>query len=89
MISHATGKFWKCFEQLPKPIQAKAKSAFLLWKKNPSHPSLYFKKIHDSKAIYSVRVGASHRAIGVREADTMIWFWIGSHEAYNKMINQL
>jgi len=74
MISHATERFWKCFERLPKEIQAKAKVALNLWKSNPTHPSLYFKKIHHEKSIYSVRVGISHRAIGVRQRNTMIWF---------------
>jgi hypothetical protein len=89
MISHATERFWKCFEKLPKPIQAKARLAFSLWKKDSSHPSLYFKKIHNEKPIYPVRVGISHRAIGVREGNTMIWFWIGSHETYNNLVDQL
>jgi hypothetical protein len=89
MISHATNKFWKSFEQLPKPIQAKAKSAFLLWKRDSAHPSLYFKKIHSEKPIYSVRIGSSHLAIGIRENKTMIWFWIGSHETYNNLVDQL
>ena len=64
MISHATEKFWKCFERLPK-------------------------EIHHEKSIYSVRVRISHRAIGVRQGNTMIWFWIGSHETYNNLVSQL
>ena len=74
MTSHTTERFWKCFEKLPQPIQAKAKSAFKLWQANTDHPSLHFKKIHSEKSIYSVRVGLSHRSIGVREENTMIWF---------------
>lgn len=89
MISLTTEKFWKCFDHLPIPVQAKAKTAFLLWKKNPAHPSLHFKKVHHEKPIYSVRVGASHRAIGVREKGTKIWFWIGSHEEYNNLVAQV
>ena len=65
MISRTTEKFWKCFEKLPKDIQSKAKSAFLVWRTDPTHPSLYFKKIHNEKPIYSVRIGISYRAIGV------------------------
>lgn len=89
MISHATEEFWKCFFKLPKQVQEKAKASFVLWKDNPSHPSLHFKKVHSKRPIYSVRVGISHRAIGVLAGDTLIWFWIGSHETYNNLVNQL
>jgi hypothetical protein len=60
-----------------------------MWKQNPYHPSLQFKPIHPSKPIYSVRIGIGWRAVGVKDNDTMVWFWIGSHEEYNKLISQL
>jgi hypothetical protein len=34
-------------------------------------------------------VGLSHRALGIKEKETMIWFWIGSHEDYDKLISEL
>lgn len=89
MTSLATAQFWKCFEQLPKHIQRKAKDSFKLWKTDINHPSLQFKKIHSDKNIYSVRIGFAYRAIGVREQETIIWFWIGSHESYNNLITEV
>lgn len=56
---------------------------------NPNHPALYFKQVHEREPIYSVRIGLYHRALGVKEGNTVIWFWIGTHEEYNNLISQL
>jgi hypothetical protein len=26
----------------------------------------------------------SYRALGLREGDLIVWFWIGTHEEYNR-----
>jgi hypothetical protein len=31
-----------------------------------------------------VRIGDRYRAIGLREGDVIAWFWIGTHEQYNR-----
>jgi hypothetical protein len=87
--SRATERFWKAFEKLPSHIQRKARESYQLWKQNPNHPSLQYKSIHASKPIYSVRIGIGWRAVGLKEDDVMIWFWIGSHQEYDKLISQL
>jgi mRNA-degrading endonuclease RelE of RelBE toxin-antitoxin system len=89
MKSVTTQKFRKAFAELPKDVQKRARRTYKLWKQNSIHPSLHFKQVHDEQPIYSVRIGLSYRAIGVKEDNTMIWFWIGSHEAYNNLIRQL
>ncbi len=48
---------------------------------------LHFKKLHPNE-IYSVRITISYRALAVKEADTYIWFWIGSHAEYDKMLSR-
>ena len=84
-----TSKFRKAFEKLPAEIQQRARQAYTIWKENPNHPSLHFKQIHETQPIFSVRVGLSYRAIGIKEKDVMVWFWIGSHEEYNNLIRQI
>ncbi len=89
MISRILPSFRKAFQSLPKEIQEQAKKTYKVWKKNPFDVSLNYKKIHLSKPIYSVRITLNWRALGVREIkNTMTWFWIGSHEEYNKLIKQ-
>jgi hypothetical protein len=87
--SVTTERFRKSLDNLPIKIGNKASQAYALWKSEPFHPTLNFKQIHEREPIYSVRIGFSFRAIGRKEGDTMIWFWIGSHEDYNNLINQL
>ena len=89
MRSVTTSKFRKAFEKLPTEIQQRARQAYTIWKENPNHPSLFFKQIHKTQPIFSVRVGLSYRAIGIKEEDVMVWFWIGSHEEYNNLIRQI
>ncbi len=88
MISHTTTRFRKAFKDLPKSVQRQAKEAYKLFKQNPHHPSLRFKQVHSTKPIYSVRISLDYRALGAREGDEMIWFWIGSHADYDKLISQ-
>ena len=89
MKSVTSTKFRKCLEKLPSRIQTKARSAYHLWLENPYHPGLQYKQIHSIHPIYAVRVSLSYRALGILEEDTMVWFWIGSHEEYNSMIKNL
>ena len=89
MLSHTTARFREAYEKLPPDVQRSAKHAFALWQNNPFHKSLRFKQIHSVQPIYSVRVGLYYRALGIKENDTMIWFWIGTHADYDGMIQKL
>jgi hypothetical protein len=74
---------------LPKEIQKNALKAYRIWRQNPHHPSLQFKKVHSTLPIFSVRVGRGWRAVGIRKAGTMIWYWIGSHDKYDALLKKL
>jgi len=89
VTSRTTRAFRKALERLPAHIQRQAKQAYELWKQDPHQQSLQFKRVHTTKPIYSVRVAIGWRAVGVRSGDVMIWYWIGSHQAYDKLLSQL
>lgn len=89
MRSHTTERFRKAFKGLPKHIQHQAREAYKLFSQDPHHPSLRFKQIHPVKPIYSVRIGMDYRALGVRDGDEIVWFWIGSHADYDKLVPRL
>ena len=89
MKSHCTKRFRRAFQRLPSHVQRKAREAFRLWEQDPSHPALRFKQVHPSRPIYSARIGMRWRALGVRTGDDMIWFWIGSHEGYDRLLSEL
>jgi len=37
---------------------------------------------------WSVRVGLYHRSLAVKHGDDMVWFWIGSHADYDKLVRR-
>lgn len=84
MKSRRNPRFRKLFAQLPADVQQLARDAYLIFHENPQHPSLQFKPVGPS--IYSARVGAHYRAVGVLTGNTIVWTWIGSHEAYNRHV---
>jgi len=34
-------------------------------------------------------VGVGYRALGLKVDDGIVWFWIGSHAEYERLISQL
>jgi hypothetical protein len=88
MNSHITDKFREAFAELPADVQKQARQAYRLFIENPYHPSLHFKPIHATRPIYSVRIGLDYRAVGIRDKDDIIWYWVGSHAEYDKLIRQ-
>ena len=85
MISKTTPEFWKSFQLLPKDIQDLAREKFNRWLDDPFHPALHFKELHTG--LWSVRVNVQYRALGLRDNDLIVWFWIGSHAEYDRLIS--
>lgn len=77
--------YWEHFDDLPGEIRKLAEKNYRLWKENPRHPGLRFKKIHPDLPIVSFRVGMRHRTVGVETDDEkIVWFWVGSFETFAK-----
>ena len=75
--------YWKSFDDLPLDIKKLAEENYQLWKENPQHPGLRFKKIHKDLPVYSFRVGMKNRTVGIETEDGRIaWFWVGSFEDF-------
>jgi hypothetical protein len=66
-------------------VRRLADQCFELLKRNPRHPSLHFKKIG---RFWSVRVGLHHRALAVEDGSDLLWFWIGSHAEYDRLVGR-
>ena len=89
MTSRLTRRFRECFDRLPPDIQSQARRAYALFRDDPRHPGLRFKRVHRTEPVYSVRVSQGYRAVGVLEGDAIIRFWIGSHADYDRLLSQL
>jgi hypothetical protein len=68
--------------------QGTGRRAYGLWRSNPSHPGIQFKRIHSTEPIFSAQVGLGWRALGTLEGDTVTWFWIGSHAEYDTIVSR-
>jgi hypothetical protein len=73
------------YHQLPGDVRTKADRQYEVLLTNPHHPSLHFKKVG---SYWSARVDIGHRAVAVRDGDDLIWFWIGTHAAYDYLIRR-
>ncbi len=89
MKSYLTAGFRLCFSRLPDHVKNTARKNYRLWRSEPSHPGLAFKKVGNRTESYAVRIGIGWRALGVKEDNVMIWFWIGSHAEYDNLIRNL
>lgn len=89
MNSVTTERFRRALQALPVPVQHRARRAYATFRRDPSHPSLRFKQVHPTRPIYSARIGLGYRALGTREGDTIVWFWIGSHAEYDRLVARL
>lgn len=84
-MHRTTGRYWRCYRQLPGEVRKRADRAFTLLRENPRHPSLHFKPIG---RFWSVRIDMSHRAIAVPHGHDYIWAWIGPHDEYDRLVRQ-
>ena len=89
MISRINADFRKDFAGLPREIQQRARDTYKLFQANPNHPSLHFKKLPPYENIWSVRISASFRAIGRMHGEVIVWFFIGSHADYDKLLARM
>ena len=83
MKHHTIPRFWQAYDALPPEVRRLADENYELLKANPRHPSLHLKKVG---RFWSVRVGSHHRALAVQEDSDFVWFWIGRHDEYDRLI---
>ena len=88
MTSQTTAAFWKLYEALPPEIQRQAQAAYSKFEADPYNAGLRFKQVHEIKPIFSVRISRDYRAVGIKNRDDIIWFWIGSHSDYDKLLSR-
>jgi len=85
--SRTTSRFWECFKALPAHLQHIAREKYQLWESDPFHPSLHFKELVPD--LWSVRITIAYRALGRRRGELVVWFWIGTHEEYERLIDRM
>jgi hypothetical protein len=89
LISKTTNRFRDAYRRLPAHVQRRAREAYRRFKDSPHHPSLHFKHVHTTRPIYAARVALGHRAVGIVDGDVIVWFWIGTHAEYERLLRTL
>jgi mRNA-degrading endonuclease RelE of RelBE toxin-antitoxin system len=89
MKSSTTKSFRKCLNDLPASVQEQAAKAYALWREDPYHPSLQFKRVSQKHPIYSVRVSINYRVLGLLESGHVYWYWIGAHDEYDELLKRM
>jgi hypothetical protein len=74
---------------VPQDIRRQARDAYYLFTKDPYYPSLHFKRVHSTWAVFSARISMDYRALGILDGEEITWFWIGSHADYDNLLNRL
>ncbi len=81
MIGRTQGRFGSTRRTSSERSEVGARK-YALWKADPYHASLKFEERR--RGICVVRIGEHYRALGLHEGDVVAWFWIGTHEEYNR-----
>jgi Txe/YoeB family toxin of Txe-Axe toxin-antitoxin module len=89
MNSRRTRRFREALAALPASIRDQAADAYRRFKADPYHRGLHFKKVHPRLPIYSARINDDYRVVGQMRNDGIVWFWIGKHEEYERLLKSL
>jgi len=68
---------------LPEEVRKLADQAFKHLEQDPQYPGTRLKRVG---RFWSARVGASYRALAIDGPDGPVWFWIGTHAEYDKLL---
>lgn len=85
-----TRSFHDAHGRLPEQELREARSSWE-FPHNPTHPSLDLKRVSRRRPVYSVCVVRDNRfrALGAMDGEVIVWFWIGSHQEYDRLLRQL
>jgi len=86
MKSFTSRRFRETYGNLPDQARLQARRAYQLFRQNPSHPGLNFKTVDSENNIYSARIGLGYRALGTIDGEAIVWFWVGPHGDYDKLV---
>jgi len=82
-IHKALPSFWYRYAKLPEDVQRRSEKQYELLIKDPAHPSLQLKPVG---AFWAARVSDAYRTLAIRQGNTFVWFWIGDHDDYERLL---
>ena len=89
MKSRRTKQFRALFSALSHEAQQQANAAYRQFVSDPTHPGLVFKQVSAKGPTYAARVGIHYRALAIKKQDCLLWFWIGPHAEYDRLLSEI
>lgn len=91
MKSRRTQRFRALYDALPERVRRDVDAAYVRFATDPNYPGLNFERIQGVKApLFSARVSEQYRVLGRGGgSDTVVWFWIGTHQEYDKLLESI
>ncbi len=89
MHSFTLNTFWEAYRRLPDHVRRQARESYRFFASNPNHPSLDFKRVSSRRPVYSARMSIDYRAVGIMDQGDIVWFWIGSHDEYERLLKRV
>ncbi len=86
MISRLDPEFLEALRKLDQATRRKVQRAYQLFKDNPRHGSLRFRRVRGTRNHYSARIDDYYRVLGVVEGNSITWYWVGPHDEYERII---
>jgi hypothetical protein len=83
--SRTTVSFRRAYSQLPQNIQRRAQEAYRLFEENRRTQDFGSRR-STKRDPYIPLDTLTYRALGIREGDQIIWFWIGTHGDYERLL---
>ena len=83
MTHFAADSFWQHYRVLSPEMRRLAVKNYRLLRRDSRHGSLQLKRVG---RYWSARVGSDYRALAVPVEGGLLWFWIGPHAAYERLI---
>jgi hypothetical protein len=75
--------FWRSYSELPEEVRRRCDKQYELLTADPAHPSVQLKPVG---AFWSARVSDAYRALSLRQENTFVWFWVGTHDEYERLL---
>jgi len=81
--SSTTPDFWASYAELPPEVKRRARAAYRLWRATTRAIRLWPSRRRGRFGPF--RIGSGYRALCLLQSDTFYWFWIGTHDEYERL----
>ena len=89
MRSRTTRAFQNALRSLPKQVQDQARTAYDKFQADSNNPGLQFRRVGRRREYCTVRISDNYRALGTWRGDSVLWWWIGPHHEYDRILKLL